>query len=145
MAGSDAGWCKTSSSGNGNGTLYAVYDENGTSDTRIAHITLTGEASNQQVIKVVQAGIVTSVADFDPLPLKIFPNPSTGSFTIAGQSGIEGITFVSLKDMTGRPVFCQVSLSPEGLRVDAAGAAEGLYILTLSNGTTIYQGKILIK
>ncbi len=142
---SDAEWCKTTSSGNGNGMLYVVYDENESSDDRSASIILTGEASNQQVIKVIQAGMITSVTDFDTHPLKIFPNPSTGSFTIAGQAGNAGFTFVSLKDMTGRPVFCQVRQSSAGLIVDAAGAAEGLYIITLSSGTEIYQGKILIK
>ncbi|MBL7905747.1 MAG: T9SS type A sorting domain-containing protein, partial [Bacteroidales bacterium] len=142
---SDAEWCKTTSSGNGNGMLYVVYDENESSDDRSASIILTGEASNQQVIKVIQAGMITSVTDFVTHPLKIFPNPSTGSFTIAGQAGNAGITFVSLKDMTGRPVFCQVRQSSAGLIVDTAGAAEGLYIITLSSGTEIYQGKILIK
>lgn len=80
-ASSNADWCTVTSSGSGNGTLNASYDENTSIETRIASITITVQGIPSQVVTVTQAGAET-ILIIDPLNRNVTAQAGITSFSI---------------------------------------------------------------
>lgn len=72
--------------------------------------------------------------------LKVFPNPTNGTFTVNANEGIESI---EVFDLFGRPVFVQVDLMHD--KVDANSLPNGYYIVRVQLPQETLQTKILIK
>lgn len=58
-ASSDQGWCSVTSSGNGNGNIVASYDENTSSQQRVATISVVVSGLPVSTVTVTQAGAAT--------------------------------------------------------------------------------------
>lgn len=82
---SDASWCSVTSSGSGNGTLDANYDENPTINQRIAHITVSVSGVPSVIVTVTQAGAAPILA-VTPQNRNVSPMPGTTDFTVTSNT-----------------------------------------------------------
>lgn len=64
---SDATWCTATASGNGNDTIFAVYGENLSVGSRIAHLTVAGTGAGSQVVTVTQDGAAAILTVTPPI------------------------------------------------------------------------------
>lgn len=57
LASSDQAWCVVTPSGNGNGTIMAVFEENSSASPRVAKITITAAGLDPIIVSLSQEGI----------------------------------------------------------------------------------------
>jgi hypothetical protein len=70
----------------------------------------------------------------------IYPNPSAGSFYISGNPD-----HVEMISTSGQKIFIQLEDSGDKIRIDAANARAGLYLLRISKGAVTSTHKIIIR
>ena len=101
---SDADWCVVTTSGNGNGTLTASYEENPSGDDRTANISITAEGVSIQMVVVIQAGTAITLAISPPTQ------------HVGAQQGSTNFNITSNTDWTAQSdsEWCQVTPSGNG-------------------------------
>ncbi|MBK6524586.1 MAG: PKD domain-containing protein [Crocinitomicaceae bacterium] len=75
----------------------------------------------------------------------VYPNPSTGNFTLAIQSKKDEVYLVQLHDITGKVIFSEnypVNEGSNNLNIDLENSAAGIYFLNL-NGEAV--SKIVVE
>ncbi|MEI7980684.1 MAG: T9SS type A sorting domain-containing protein, partial [Bacteroidota bacterium] len=75
----------------------------------------------------------------------VFPNPNRGIFTITGTS--TGQMSIIVKDLVGNEIYHQQNQfinAGQGFRVDLGSLAEGIYLLTVEEGSQKFTKKIVI-
>jgi uncharacterized repeat protein (TIGR03803 family) len=117
-----------------------------------ASVTTTCNSSNKTDIAYnsiksnSQSASVTGIATIDELNgISIFPNPSTGNFTISKKgNGPEKLTY-SIKNIFGQEVkhVETLNLSPDGETFDLTGQSKGVYFLEI-NCDGLMDKRILI-
>lgn len=88
-----------------------------------------------------------AVAGFGLKDFRIYPNPNTGSFTVAFASASQNPISVSVYDMRGRQVFAK-GYANTGLfssNVSLQGAAQGVYMVTVEDGNRKETRKIVVN
>ena len=66
-ASGNSDWCVVTPSGNGNGSLYASYDENTSVSARTTHITIIAEGATSQTVELIQSGTEAKLTVSPPL------------------------------------------------------------------------------
>lgn len=82
----------------------------------------------------------TSVNETYSSDVVIYPNPSTGIFTVEG----EGILSIGISDISGR-VIRQISVKSNQTSIDLTGQPKGMYFVKVHNSEKIQTVKILIQ
>ncbi len=80
--------------------------------------------------------------------LVIYANPNKGSFRVVIPDDLnhEKNLVLTIYDNKGRVIRREpLNLSDETPRIDIPGAIKGVYPITLSNGKTAYQGKLVVE
>jgi hypothetical protein len=79
--------------------------------------------------------------------LTVFPNPSSGTFTIAGWQAVGGEkTEVNIIDMLGKNVFAgRVDASGSPIRISTENISEGIYFIHLKDSQHQAMQKIAVK
>ena len=116
--------------GSGTTTVhYTVHNTCGTTDTSF-------------VVNVAYPNGVNGVANTTS-ELNVYPNPSTGNFTINLLSGITEQATVTITNIVGEKVkeFTMSTNQPTDLKLDQP---EGIYFLTAASSTGKYSAKITI-
>jgi hypothetical protein len=72
------------------------------------------------------------VVPLEVAPLQVYPNPTKGTLIV---KGIQGLCSGALVSLSGQVVLCFSELKNEE-QLDISSAAEGTYLLRLSNGQT---------
>lgn len=70
---------------------------------------------------------------------QVYPNPSKGIFTVKGVNENSTITIFNL---AGKSVYATTTLNGN---VDASSLGSGIYFFTLTNGSTVQNGKLIIE
>lgn len=83
--------------------------------------------------------IPTGIIILDSESLKVYPNPTSGLFTI---DGIAGETTVIIYDAFGKKVLEKQSVLPASF--DITGASKGIYLIRLQSGKMQYFRKLLL-
>jgi hypothetical protein len=93
----------------------------------------------------IQVSCTNSIVQVSTQPeLKIFPNPSTGQFTIQGLG--DGYWQMAVTDITGRAIVSKmITASNNQIVVDFGELATGNYQLTFSNTTQANTSRIAIQ
>lgn len=76
--------------------------------------------------------------------LKVFPNPTTGKFTIQLPDNVKGGEVI-ITDMLGKLVQKQRFMPDAQLVFDLHSVAKGVYTIQVQNGTTIYRALVTIQ
>ena len=84
------------------------------------------------------------VASTDAAPLRVFPNPSNGSFQVELPNGMAGRTDLQVMDLTGRVVHVQ-AIAARTATMDLGHLPNGLYTLVARNGSLQTTSKISIQ
>jgi hypothetical protein len=74
--------------------------------------------------------------------VNIFPNPSTGTFTI--NSGVAITGTVELFDEMGRLVYTQAVSQMKNKQFEVKNLTPGVYNITITNGGDVYSGKLKV-
>lgn len=78
------------------------------------------------------------------LDLDVFPNPSTGSFTI--KDDFKGLSTVSLKDLNGREVYLESFQSSGNTRtIEVSDLPAGIYLVELRTAEGVAQTRLTIE
>jgi hypothetical protein len=81
----------------------------------------------------------------DPLPFRIYPNPTHGFVFLDGNIFQSASPEIQLTDITGRLVFLQeVHQHPEnGIAMDLSGLPAGIYVLNVQLDSLVFSRKII--
>jgi hypothetical protein len=80
--------------------------------------------------------------------LSLFPNPSTGNFTVSLLSDSENDAFVRVFDITGKAVVNTRFAATKGqnlFNVDLTGNAHGIYFVEVNQGATRLVKKLIVE
>lgn len=82
------------------------------------------------------------ISDFSGNKLLVYPNPSTGNFTI-NLSFDKGESIIDITDITGRKVNCHIINSFDNISVDFSNNPSGIYIIVIKKDDKIFRLKII--
>lgn len=103
----------------------------------------TGGAQDLSVMKHAVTGSNGLGDLYSADSFKVFPNPSTGSFTVS-QTNISPNTSLNVYDTMGKLIHSsKINLQQQTVDLSAAGA--GIYFIKLSNDQFQYQRKVIIE
>jgi hypothetical protein len=133
----------TSDLGKRNDTLWA--ELSGWKYVRYKVVDQSGNVSAtvERSVRVV----VTSLDEVtNETSLSIYPNPSTGKFTISSKETMTGNTEVTLYNVLGAKVYSQtITMSGKTAEIDAEGLPSGIYLLQLTNNGKQYTQRVTVK
>lgn len=87
---------------------------------------------------------VTSVAQPEAQPLRVYPNPTTGRLTVALPTDMSAAT-LTLFDQQGRALQRHSVQGQPDIQLDLQGLTQGLYLLRLQAGGQTWQEKVQLK
>ena len=90
-----------------------------------------------------QTGTVPTLFDFN-----VYPNPATGSVTIAFNSDNENSYSLKLIDVMGRVIKTEIDNAAIGENshvMNLDGIAKGIYMIILQKGDNISKGKLVVE
>lgn len=111
---SNASWCLVTTSGTGNGTIYANYTENTSTTQRVASITVTASGVAPVIITVTQAG-ATPFLSVSPSNQNVGSPAGSTSFSVSSNT-----SWIAVSDQT----WCTVTPSGTGNGILAANFTE---------------------
>lgn len=117
-----------------NSSVTTLIDETGTYNGTLTNFALTGTTSNWQSGSTITIGntcTTLSTTGFEAISsLKVYPNPSTGIFTIATQ---ENVT-VEVYDLVGKAIV-KKAMTVGSNSIDISNYASGMYLLKATNAS----------
>jgi Secretion system C-terminal sorting domain len=105
-------------------TTIAIDENNNTSEFSIARST----------------NAFASISDKTEGKIHIYPNPSTGYFTIVG----EGIESVEVLDITGKTI-CKIIVEDNYLNMDVSAFSKGIYLINIVTKKEAFVRKIILE
>ncbi len=142
---SDATWCTATPSGTGNGTLVADYDENTVSSPRVAHITVNVNGLNPETVTVTQDGSTIGINNPGSEGIKIFPNPTSGSFVISITGKMWQDPEITILDITGRSILAGKYIGKQNYFFNLSGGPEGTYFVKIKSDNSVKVVKLILK
>ncbi|MEI6062415.1 MAG: BACON domain-containing carbohydrate-binding protein, partial [Bacteroidota bacterium] len=139
---SDASWCQPTSGGTGSGVINAVYGQNETMVTRIAHITVSAAAVTPVNIQVIQQPSYVSISEPDASVLQVFPNPAHYQMHVKFPGAKPGDRY-SVENMAGEKILEHAITDPEFI-IELSGFPKAAYVLKIMSGNKAIIRKILV-
>ncbi len=141
---SNSTWCTVNPSGSGNGIITATYTQNPGADPRTARITVTVSGIAPVTVTVLQDGTV-GIMENTMADLKVYPNPSNGSFTVGTTMGELKDLDVTVHDISGRTIYFQHCTGDASYQFNLTGKPDGVYFLRMKSAVGIRVERILIR
>jgi hypothetical protein len=138
-------WCTVTPSGTGNGTIMAEYETNTTYFSRIAGITVSVSGLSPQTVTVNQDASTVSVGEHSGKGIRIYPNPTKGSFSIVSEGFGKDNLFVTVYDLTERVILNQDFQSGRPVSMDLSGSPEGCYIIKVRTGSEVIITRLMVE
>lgn len=142
---SDAGWCQIVLSGEENGDLMALYEENNLENDRIALVTVIENGSDPMIFSIIQSGRTAIPMFADMKSVQIFPNPSDGTFKLLIANPDKKVVQVMISDLIGRPVYQESFTGDVSENLDLKKDGTGIYSVVITDGSSIQSRRIIIK
>jgi hypothetical protein len=137
-------WLTTSNaSGSDSATITITASANTTINTRIDTITVSGSGVTSQFIAVIQAGVITDIANISNEDIMLYPNPANDRVIIDLQrlNSVQKSN-ISIYNIQGQTIMQQI-LQQEKTEIDISGLSKGVYILKVCNGERTEVKKLL--
>ncbi len=138
-------WISSNTDGTGNGSIVVDYQENPTSQPRVASIVVSaGDLS--QTVTVSQEGSTVSVNENDLNNFRVYPNPSSGivDITTFGNKMQSGKTTIRVFDTKGNLVYEDAKTDFLSGRIDLSQMTGGTYLIQLENKNQVYTNRIAL-
>ena len=137
-ASSNVPWCTVTASGSGNGTINAFYLENTALDPRVAIITVLVNGLTAVTVTVSQEGLV-GMSERIQGNILLFPNPTTGKFTLSAADRWLLQMDVEILNMEGKIISVTSCSGRDSYTFDLSGQPRGSYFIriTTAEGTAI--------
>ncbi len=108
--------------------------------TTKASTAILAEKNETKENKQVDDQILSSIINIEKDQIKIYPNPSSGQFTIESANN----SIISVYDMLGNKVAELVSNNNK-IQVDLSSNKKGLYVIKIQNGDAQEMKKIILQ
>jgi photosystem II stability/assembly factor-like uncharacterized protein len=144
-ASSDQVWCTVTSSGTGNGTITADYTTNALYVPRIAMITVNASGFPSQLVAVDQEASTVSIGEHAGKIIRIYPNPTKGSFSIVPEGPGEDNLSVTVFDMTERIILNGDFRGNRTISMDLSDSPQGCYIIKIRTGSEVIVARLVIE
>ena len=106
------------------------------------------KALNTAEIKVLYDNQITATGNRTPKrveQLTIFPNPNNGIFKIKQPENSSSKSTISIYNAVGQVVFIKENIDREdNIEVNLSNSPSGIYFITLTTETSIYNGKVYL-
>ncbi len=103
--------------------------------------TVTDIAGNSEICTFdVQINAFVGISDLSELEISIYPNPTTGIFTITNYE--LQITNVEIRDITGKTIY-HTTMAHAPLQIDITNQASGIYFIKFQNNEIVKTLKII--
>ena len=142
---SDANWCIVTPSGTGNGTIDVSCSQNTGNLSRTANILVSAQGAPSQNITVTQLASFVSKKENPESSLRLFPNPTTGVFTVTGISDASDDINLSILDSTGRLVSVLHSGRESEYTLDLTANPRGIYFVKIDTGKKLLTWKLSLQ
>ncbi|RLD84982.1 MAG: hypothetical protein DRJ09_13420, partial [Bacteroidetes bacterium] len=108
----------------------------------------TSERKDHYLISFKTKQNLQPVEDGNQLQITLFPNPARGNVSVQYQTKQQGVSNITLYDITGRKVLEQSARHPAGmhmLQLDTGTLSNGIYLLRLTSGNQTGVQRLIIK
>jgi hypothetical protein len=135
---SNASWCTVTSSGNGNGIIDAVYEQNMELNPRTAVITVIVNGLTPVNVTVSQEGTV-GMPERIQNNILLYPNPNSGKFIISSADHEVMQMKVEVISLEGKIIEVTDCTGQNRYSFDISGQAKGSYFVRIitEEGTTL--------
>ena len=142
---SSASWLTVSpASGSNNGTITAVAAANTSTQQRTATITVSGSGITR-TINVTQAGAPTAIDEEVAEGISVYPNPTSGMFTV-GLGSIEGKVTCQIVNVRGAVIETKdVNASDNSEVIFDTNVAAGVYFVRIISGDSVWTERVVIE
>ncbi len=141
---SNVSWCAVTLSGNGNGTIDAVYEENTGMNLRTAVITVIVNGLTPVNVTVSQDGLV-SMPERIQGNILIFPNPNNGMFTISSSDHRILQMKVEVVTLEGKVISVTNCSTKDSYSFNLSGQPKGNYFVRIITDDGTSLKKIIIE
>ncbi|NVO20373.1 MAG: PKD domain-containing protein [Bacteroidetes bacterium] len=142
---SDVSWCSVTPSGNGTGVITASYQENTGPVFRTANLTVTLTGLPNQVLQLIQLPSFVSVPEASEAGIMLFPNPTSGIFTISGPAKQALELDLDVYDSHGSIVMSRKCSGSATYAFNLSSSPKGLYFVTARYGEKNLHWKMVLK
>lgn len=143
-ANADSSWLEVTLSGDGNGILKVMYEENSFAFERMSTISLMGEGVVTRYLPFVQLGTGVGISENDPESLKIYPNPANEAITIEVNPTELNNFKAQLIDPSGKVIMEKSCSGKPKYGMDISGVKSGSYIIRLVSGEKMINRILVI-
>ena len=142
---SDVNWCQPTPSGSGSGILTATYQQNLTPVIRTATLQVFGTGLSAFTIRVMQLPSFVSVGENPESIFQIFPNPTSGIFTLSSPSeGMAGMK-VNIYNAEGKPILTRECQGSDSYTFNLSREPKGIYFINTESAAKTHLLKILVQ
>ncbi|GIV28834.1 MAG: hypothetical protein KatS3mg027_2648 [Bacteroidia bacterium] len=114
-----------------------------------AFITLGYDRSEQEENDEDEDSIVPNNQSLNPIIISgnilLFPNPTSGKFTLQTSSNFDEKYSVKIFDYTGKLIYSENNIINSTLNIDLSGNTKGVYLINIIQGNKIYIEKLIIR
>jgi hypothetical protein len=103
------------------------------------------ESGFSEVVSARPSIVLGTEEDSQNIDLQVYPNPSTGKFTLAGRFKTSSTWQIAIFDLTGKKVY-EMELGKTNTlqtEIDLSNWASGMYLLRLGNENQVFSQRVV--
>ncbi|GAB1405290.1 hypothetical protein MASR1M74_24700 [Lentimicrobium sp.] len=144
-ASADSAWVSVTPSGNGNGDLIAVYQGNGSVNTRASVITIKAQGTTPQVVVLEQEGSGLGLDVLKQDVVRVYPNPANTVFMVKVPAEVAPDYSVDVLQINGQRLITKNFTGTTTGVLDVSHLQAGTYLVRVkSKGEIIFNHLIVI-
>jgi photosystem II stability/assembly factor-like uncharacterized protein len=107
----------------------------------------TGYAAGKlgTILKTINGGTFIEENKISQSAISIYPNPTSGKFTITNNESLSKETEVSIFNIQGKKVMYKKFQNKELIRLDVSSQPKGIYLLKIQTDNGVVTKKLVIK
>lgn len=141
---SDASWCTVTSSGSGNDTIVATYNDNTSNQPRIANIQVTAAGLPVQTVIVNQDKSSFGFEEHQGSAFQIYPNPAKGFTKIIPSLEDKSVLDLTVRDLQGKIILEKQCKGEMEYEIDLSSAPNGCYTVIIKTDNNLLIRKLVI-